>query len=219
MHNPILKNIIGEKPLSERELEIGNLLAAGLSDNEIASKLSITPDTVKFHLKNIYKKMGINGRRGLLKKYSINSFKYENLLEKYFALQKKYLTTPEDLFSERSFPLPPSATFSYDFKTGLSKPNKLTRLIYYIGKSCPFDYGKDLFTFEEVKSLIEPKDRQRFQDTLLNSRKRKKVTTDTTRLVNGNAIVEVYNYIYHPGDHEMRSPISIEGETRLVEIG
>ena len=67
MHNPILKNIIGEKPLSERELEIGNLLAAGLSDNEIASKLSITPDTVKFHLKNIYKKMGINGRRGLLK--------------------------------------------------------------------------------------------------------------------------------------------------------
>ena len=51
MHNPILKNIIGEKPLSERELEIGNLLAAGLSDNEIASKLSITPDTVKFHLK------------------------------------------------------------------------------------------------------------------------------------------------------------------------
>jgi LuxR family maltose regulon positive regulatory protein len=54
MHNPILKNIIGEKPLSERELEVGNFLAAGLSDNEIASKLSITPDTVKFHLKNIY---------------------------------------------------------------------------------------------------------------------------------------------------------------------
>jgi len=61
MDNPILKNIIGEKPLSERELEIGNLLAVGLSDNEVASKLSITPDTVKFHLKNIYKKMGING--------------------------------------------------------------------------------------------------------------------------------------------------------------
>ena len=61
MDNPILKNIIGEKPLSERELEVGNLLAAGLSDNEIASKLFITPDTVKFHLKNIYKKMGING--------------------------------------------------------------------------------------------------------------------------------------------------------------
>ena len=163
--------------------------------------------------------MGINGRRGLLKKYSINSYKCKNLLEKYIALQKKYLKTTEDLFSERSFPLPPSATFSYDFKTGLSKPNKLTRLIYYIGKSCPFDYGKDLFTFEEVKSLIEPKDRQRFQDTLLNSRKRKKVSTDTTRLVNGNAIVEVYNYIYHPEDYEMRSPISIEGETRLVAIG
>jgi len=219
MHNPILKNIIGEKPLSERELEIGNLLAAGLSDNEIASKLSITPDTVKFHLKNIYKKMGINGRRGLLKKYSINSYKYKNLLEKYIALQNKYLQTTEDLFSERSFPLPPSATFLYDFKTGLSKPNKLTRLIYYIGKSCPFDYGKDLFTFEEVKSLIEPKDRQRFQDTLLDSRKKKKVSTDTTRLVNGNAIVELYNYIYHPEDYEMRSPISIEGETRLVAIG
>jgi hypothetical protein len=54
MHNPILKNIIEEKPLSERELEVGNLLAAGLSDNEIARKLSITPDTVKFQLKNIW---------------------------------------------------------------------------------------------------------------------------------------------------------------------
>ena len=145
--------------------------------------------------------------------------RYNFLLRRWIALQKKYLKTTEDLFSERSFSLPPSATFSYDFKTGLSKPNKLTRLIYYIGKGCPFDYGKDLFTFEEVKSLIESKDRQRFQDTLLNSRKRKKVSTDTTRLVNGNAIVEVYNYIYHPEDYEMRSPISIEGETRLVAIG
>tara|TARA_Y100001947_G_C10055914_1_gene184257 strand:+ start:170 stop:502 length:333 start_codon:yes stop_codon:yes gene_type:complete len=99
MHNPILKNIIGEKPLSERELEIGNFLAAGLSDNEISSKLSITPDTVRFHLKNIYKKMGINGRRGLLKKYSINSYKYKNLLEKYIALQNKYLKTTEDFIS------------------------------------------------------------------------------------------------------------------------
>ena len=76
-----------------------------------------------------------------------------------------------------------------------------------------------MFTFEEVKSLIEPKDRQRFQYTFLDSRKRKKVSTDTTRLVNGNAIVERYNYIYHPEDYEMRSPISIEGEMRLVEIG
>ena len=76
-----------------------------------------------------------------------------------------------------------------------------------------------MFTFEEVKSLIEAKERQRFQDTLLDSRKRKKVSTDTTRLVNGNTIVELYNYIYHPEDYEMRSPISIEGETRLVAKG
>ena len=219
MLNPILKNIIGEKPLSKRELEIGNFLAAGLSDYEIASKLSISLDTVKFHLKNIYKKMGINGRRGLLKKYSINSYQYKNLLEKYVVLQKKYLKPTKDIFPEKSYSLPINATFSYDFKTSLSKPNKLTRLIYYLGKSCLFDYGKDLFTFEEVKSLIEQKDRQRFEDTLLDSCKRKKVSTDTIRLVNGNSIVEVYNYIYHPEDYEMRSPISIEGETRLVAIG
>jgi len=214
----ILKSKIGGKPLSERELEIGRFLMGGLSDNEIARKIFISPDTVKFHLKNIYKKTGIKGRRGLLKKSSINSNKYKNLLNKYNALQKEYLKTAEDLFSERSFPSHLRGTFLYDFKTGLSKPNTWTRLIYFLGKNCPFDYGKEFFTFEEVKSLVEPKDRQRFQNACLDSRKKRKISTDTIHLVNGNAIVEEYNYIYHSEDYEMRSPIRIEGETKLISI-
>jgi DNA-binding NarL/FixJ family response regulator len=45
--------------LSQRELEILLLLARGMSNQKIASRLSITEGTVKRHLANIYPKMGV----------------------------------------------------------------------------------------------------------------------------------------------------------------
>lgn len=50
--------------LSRRETEILTLLADGLSNKAIARKLDITEPTVKFHLKNLYSKLGV-GRRSL----------------------------------------------------------------------------------------------------------------------------------------------------------
>ena len=57
----------GKKPLTKRELEIFSHLLSGMSDKDMAEKLAVTLPTIKFHLQNIYKKSGINGRKGILK--------------------------------------------------------------------------------------------------------------------------------------------------------
>lgn len=46
--------------LTSREFEILSLYASGLTINEIAGKLFITADTVKFHRKKLFEKIGVN---------------------------------------------------------------------------------------------------------------------------------------------------------------
>lgn len=48
--------------LSEREHDVLELVTKGLSNKQIAKALLITPETVKWHLKNIYGKLGVSGR-------------------------------------------------------------------------------------------------------------------------------------------------------------
>jgi DNA-binding NarL/FixJ family response regulator len=48
--------------LTKRELEILQLTAEGLSNSLIAKQLWVTEQTVKFHLSNIYSKMGVSNR-------------------------------------------------------------------------------------------------------------------------------------------------------------
>ena len=51
-----------ESGLSRRELEILNCLSRGDSNKEIANKLSLAPDTVRWHLQRIYEKLHVHGR-------------------------------------------------------------------------------------------------------------------------------------------------------------
>ena len=49
--------IVGNTKLTKRENEILPLLAIGMNRNEISVKLFISEETVKMHIKNLYKKL------------------------------------------------------------------------------------------------------------------------------------------------------------------
>lgn len=51
-----------KEPLSEREQEILRALANAMSKKRIAQTLGVSPETVKWHLKNVYGKLGVYGR-------------------------------------------------------------------------------------------------------------------------------------------------------------
>jgi LuxR family maltose regulon positive regulatory protein len=50
------------EPLSERELEVLHLIAEGLTNREIATRLYLSLNTVKVHTRNIYGKLGVSNR-------------------------------------------------------------------------------------------------------------------------------------------------------------
>ena len=50
------------EPLTERELEVLHLLAAGLSNAAIADRLVVTLSTVKTHIRSIFGKLGVESR-------------------------------------------------------------------------------------------------------------------------------------------------------------
>ena len=51
-----------ELPLTARELEILKLVAAGFTNGDIARRLWVTEQTVKFHLRNVYRKLHVTNR-------------------------------------------------------------------------------------------------------------------------------------------------------------
>ena len=52
---------LGE-PLSKRELELLGLIALGLSNQDVAERLFLSPHTVKVHVRNIYSKLAVSSR-------------------------------------------------------------------------------------------------------------------------------------------------------------
>lgn len=48
--------------MSERELQVLQLLADGFSYEDLAKKLNLSIDGVRYHIRNIYQKLGVNSR-------------------------------------------------------------------------------------------------------------------------------------------------------------
>lgn len=56
-----------EKPLTEREVDVLRLAKRGLPNRQIARALHIAPGTVRNHLCNIYRKLGVHSRQEALR--------------------------------------------------------------------------------------------------------------------------------------------------------
>lgn len=50
------------KPLSHREKQVARLVLQGLTNRQIASRMQCSPHTVNFHIRNIFRKLGIRSR-------------------------------------------------------------------------------------------------------------------------------------------------------------
>ena len=62
----MLRDVLIQRGLSNREAEVAELVTKGLSNKEVANQLFVTEKTVKFHLTNIYKKMNVKSRAQLI---------------------------------------------------------------------------------------------------------------------------------------------------------
>jgi DNA-binding CsgD family transcriptional regulator len=62
---PLLREVDDRDGLTEREREIAALVAQGLSDREVASRLQLSVRTVHSHLYHTYRKLGVSGREEL----------------------------------------------------------------------------------------------------------------------------------------------------------
>ncbi|MBE2271253.1 MAG: response regulator transcription factor [Anaerolinea sp.] len=59
---PLFKHPAKKDELSQRELEVLSCIASGLTNSEISEQLVISRNTVGFHIKSIFAKLGVNNR-------------------------------------------------------------------------------------------------------------------------------------------------------------
>ncbi|MCQ3035687.1 MAG: LuxR C-terminal-related transcriptional regulator [Bacilli bacterium] len=67
-YNKIHQALVGDNPnkhFTFREVEIINFIHMNYSNKEIADKLYLSPETVKYYLSSIYLKLGVSGRKEL----------------------------------------------------------------------------------------------------------------------------------------------------------
>lgn len=61
-----MSRVTGLRVLSRREIQVALCCAQGLTNAEIGSRLEVSEQTVKFHLRNIFAKLGVKRRAELV---------------------------------------------------------------------------------------------------------------------------------------------------------
>ncbi len=75
----ILRELLGSeqaghsRKLTTRETEVLALIASGYTNKDIASHLFITKETVRWHLRSLYSKLGVNDRGGAIQRWRSKS--------------------------------------------------------------------------------------------------------------------------------------------------
>tara|TARA_B100000809_G_scaffold104076_1_gene102646 strand:+ start:1365 stop:1943 length:579 start_codon:yes stop_codon:yes gene_type:complete len=141
---------------------------------------------------------------------AINDFNQNNSKE---IIKGHLMEGYREAKARKIIPIPGiTASFCYDFSKNKSTWIGPMQLIY--GWLERYDAS-----FEEVLGFIVDSDKQRFQDVAFgNIGKKNYIATEAILLENGNQIIEEYNYLYHGGDYEKRSPILLQGKTTLTGI-
>lgn len=62
----VIQRVVENKNLSRREAQVALCCAEGLTNAEIGSRLLVTEQTVKFHLRNVFVKFGVKRRTELI---------------------------------------------------------------------------------------------------------------------------------------------------------
>ena len=68
------RNFINQYRITEREIEIVELLKDGLTNYQVADRLNISVHTVETHRKNVMHKLGVNNLASLLKHFNDNRY-------------------------------------------------------------------------------------------------------------------------------------------------
>jgi DNA-binding NarL/FixJ family response regulator len=68
------QDVASSAGLTDREITIVKALARGLSNHAIAAELWVTEQTVKFHLTNVYRKLGVRNRTEAVRWAFANGF-------------------------------------------------------------------------------------------------------------------------------------------------
>ena len=67
------RHTTGWESLTDTEVTVARLVAEGLSNRDVASRLFISPHTVSGHLKNVFTKLAINSRVELVRIVDLNN--------------------------------------------------------------------------------------------------------------------------------------------------
>jgi DNA-binding CsgD family transcriptional regulator len=66
---PEPRTAVDQRPLSGSERAVTELVVQGMTNRQVAQQLDLSPNTVNFHLRNVYRKFGINSRVELARLY------------------------------------------------------------------------------------------------------------------------------------------------------